>query len=139
MRQVRYRGVDRDWPGWTSTRGAGREKQARRWAPVEDVHAGERVALSWGAAADHSVWGREGEQYRRSGGWGPGVRYYVDLEVFMPKWPTDTVSDTAGHIERGFATKRQMRAWVAWLRSCVEVAGLDGLRALNARTGGRLA
>jgi len=130
------------WPGWTATEGRF-GSEARRLDTFEQPEIRKRCVLSWGRAEDHGVYGARGQALFNgqwgTGGWGPGVRWFVDLEVFTPDWPSDPESKCACHIERGYRTCEEMMGAVAWLRSCVEVAGEEGLRALNARTGGRLA
>lgn len=125
------------WPGWESARGRF-GSYARRWLAVEDPARDRRCAVSWGPAELHGVLGTEGQKIWGMP-WGPGVRWFVDLEWFDERYLSDPRAKTAAHIERGLAREEDMWAWVAWLRSCVEVAGEEGLRALNARSGGRLA
>lgn len=113
------------WPGWAQSESlGGNPMMLRQVGPVS-------VALSWGPTAEHA-----------SCGWGPGVLWYVDLEGdTRPRgtWPFDPASHCCVHIERGYPSEALALGAVAWLRSCVEVAGEAGLWALNERTGGRLA
>lgn len=122
-----------EWSGW------GREWGLDGSAQRTRILCAGTLAISWGPAETHAVWGSRGALRWQAGQWGPDVRWFVDLELFSPGMAADPVTRCACHIERGFAREEDMWAWVAWLRSCVEVAGEAGLRALNARTGGKLA
>lgn len=116
------------WGGWYTGRSCGGNPRMTR-----EVTDQLECDVSWGPVDDHAL----------SGEWGPSCAWYVDLEAGLgnraPGWETDPRTGCVGHIERGFATREEAEGAAAWLRSCVEVAGEAGLRALNARSGGRLA
>lgn len=121
------------WDGWEQSESSG-GNPARRHETCERMHA----HLTWGRTADHV----------RPWDWGRTALWYADLEVTDQVYyglSSDTRqlrhaspgSDIVGHIERGYPTLELALGAVAWLRSCVEVAGEEGLLALNARSGGR--
>jgi len=124
-----------EWVGWASSQS--RYGNPSRRYPTPGI--GGYVMIAWGRADRHGVWSRRGQERFAAGGWGPGVRWYVDLELHHSTLPEDENTAVAAHIERGYRDLASALAMRDWLRSCVEVAGEAGLRALNARTGGRLA
>lgn len=124
------------WRGWDPYRLPGPDKDypegvgacLTRTFWMRDACA--RVYISWGPSSQHGqadTW-----RTRHSTDW------YADLEVFAP-WAADPKSGCAIHIERRFKTRRQAHRAALWLRSCIAVAGVRGIRAMAERTGGRLA
>ena len=132
------------------------------WADWEETWPGWRLGESVygsplmyfqtaGRLRPHISWGRT-EDHVRPQDWGPTALWYADLEVtdaclsgpadladplsHVQLW-SDPGSHLLGHIERGYPTLDQALGAVAWLRSCVEVAGEAGLLALNQRSWGR--
>src|SRR5437667_176431 len=86
------------------------------------------VFLSTGPTASHAA-GRRG--------WGPRAHFYADLEIMWqdngnPKDFVLSRDDFVVHIERGYATHALALGAVEWLKSCVEIAGVEGLRRHNA-------
>lgn len=121
------------WKGWIFYQLPGPRFEYRPGigACLERQVGGGRLWIGWGPAAQHT----QAEQWRttRSTDW------YVDMEWINRSLPTCPLGGTAAHIERRFKTREEAEGSALWLRSCVEVAGEEGLLALNARTGGRLA
>lgn len=130
------------WDGWRAGRSVGDNPLM-----YHETKRRLRAHISWGPTCDHV----------QPGDWGPAALWYVDLEVqdsaneasdlaAMLGWShgertaeirADRRSGLVGHLERGFPTWGLAVSAVEWLRSCIEVAGDEGLLALNARSGGR--
>lgn len=101
-----------------------------------------RVNLSWGATINHV-----------RNDWGKNAHFYADLEVYVARrtregWTRRVyaldLKYTHGaslccHVERGYKTRKEAEAMVAWLKSCIAVAGVEGILALNDRSGGNFA
>ena len=76
------------------------------------VIAGQNIQLTCGPTVNHAL-GRWN--------WGPRALFYADLEVCK------AAGEFVAHIERGYATHALALGAAEWLKSCIEVAGFEGL------------